>query len=455
MSTATTPKAVSRGDKQRLFAALDLLQEQRAETEQKNSSLMSAKEAEEDLLTRLRDLQVASGLPVNEDELRAAVRATREPTGIRYEVPDDGLARSLSSIYIQRARWLPATTIGLCLVVAGWVSVETTQYVSQKNFEGGVAAAQSTSSQLERDLEAAEAAVLAWPSGRGQDVYKAEFADAVASAGALIGQSKPLLASPTRETLPVIESRQDSARKTLESAKAHQSSSRQQADVVRAASQWLAFKPDGSWPEASQRIASRQSQLGVALDAGDIHRARGEIQAISALSGASATRATIREAAALVPAAGQTDAQALRNRGEAALLAGDMTAATAAISDIRALTDVLGLAYELRIVNENGVDTGFWRRPNNNPSAYNYYVVVDAIDASGNPVRVPVVNEENGKRETVSRFAVRVSETEFEGVKRDKMDNGLIDNPVVGTKRAGEVRTDYHMDAGAGIITNW
>jgi hypothetical protein len=44
----------------------------------------------------------------------------------------------------------------------------------------------------------------------------------------------------------------------------------------------------------------------------------------------------------------------------------------------------------------------------------------------------------------------------FDAVKADKQDNGLIDKPIVGTKRAGALAAEYSVDtAGGGVITHW
>lgn len=455
MSTALTPTNLSRDDKQRLFSALDVLQDKRAEADQKNSSLLDAKAAEEDLFNRLRELQVARGLPVDEAELRAAVRATREPTGVTYQAPRSGVIRSTAELYINRARWLPATTVVLVLALLGWGGVETTQHVRQQNFESAVAKAQGVQSRVDQKYKQAEQVLAQWPTGKGQAPHKAGFAASLESARNYLAQAWPILNSPTRQNLEEAAPFLVSAENALTQAQTFHALSSQQADLVAKGAQWLALSPDNGWPEAASRMAARKVQLNNALEAGDVSEAREHIQALSTLSTASSARATLREAAALVPSIGQVDAQALKSRGEAALLAGDLSASNQALGDLRTLTDAIATAYTLKIVNENGVDTGFWRRPDNNPSAYNYYVVVDALDASGNPVEIPVVNEENGQKKTTSRFAVRVSEAAFEAVKADKMDNGLVDNAILGTKRAGSVKPDYNMDAGAGIITNW
>lgn len=454
MSTAThTGK--SRAEKQRLFAALDLLQEQRAAADQKNSRLLDAKESEEDLYLRLRDLQVARGLPVNEEELRAAVRATREPTGISYQETPGGMARNLSTVYIKRAKWLPATTITCVLALAGWGTVETVQHVQEVRFERSVESAQNVHAELIQQVAREQNKLDTWPTGEGQSSHRAGFEALMNKANEQLVLVSKNLQTPSRASIESSVPLLREAKNSLREAQTFEASSRQQVKIVQDAKQWLSLSPDQRWPEAATRMQARQSQLASALSAGDIASAQIEMRAIASLSEAVDVRSRIREAVDLVPPVGQEEAQALKNRAESAILAGENASAQQALGDIRTLTEKIATSYTMKIVNENGVDTGFWRQHENSRSRYNYYVVVDALDASGNPVKIDVVNEENGERKRTSRFAVRVSESVFESVKADKMDNGLIDNPIVGVKKTGALDPEYHMDAGAGIITNW
>lgn len=55
----------------------------------------------------------------------------------------------------------------------------------------------------------------------------------------------------------------------------------------------------------------------------------------------------------------------------------------------------------------------------------------------------------------MSLFAIRVPPAEYERVKADKLDNGLIDDAVVGEKRRGELEADYRIAVAGGAITEW
>lgn len=144
-----------------------------------------------------------------------------------------------------------------------------------------------------------------------------------------------------------------------------------------------------------------------------------------------------------------------RSRAEGALAAADDAAASTTVGELERLAASLDLAYTLRIVNREGVQSGVWRYHEDAPGGKNYYLVVEAIDANGQSLTLPITNEETQRIETVSLFALRVPQAEYDKVKADKLDNGLIDEAVVGEKRRGELDVDYRVAVAGGAITEW
>lgn len=56
----------------------------------------------------------------------------------------------------------------------------------------------------------------------------------------------------------------------------------------------------------------------------------------------------------------------------------------------------------------------------------------------------------------VARWGVRVSETLYNAVARDKQDDGVIQNSLVGDKRRGELDIDFRLPVVPGAtITRW
>lgn len=149
------------------------------------------------------------------------------------------------------------------------------------------------------------------------------------------------------------------------------------------------------------------------------------------------------------------EAEELRNRGKAAAAEGDRGGALKAMESLTALRDTLRQEYSLRIVNRPGVKSGFWTFPEINTEATNYYVVVEALDPEGKALSLPILNEENGKTETVSIWGVRVPEQVYRSVEADKRDDGIIERNIVGIKQFGYLEIAYGIPVLGGAVTRW
>ncbi len=157
--------------------------------------------------------------------------------------------------------------------------------------------------------------------------------------------------------------------------------------------------------------------------------------------------------------AARTQAEALLRDGQAALAANNPEGARAAIASLEALRAKLVQTYQLRIVADG--TTGFYRIPDVNQSARNYYIVVEAIDPAGRALTLPIEDEEKvGRANTksvfdVSTWGVRVPQETFDAVARDKRDNGIIENRILGDKQRGELDPRYRMSVLGGAVTSW
>jgi hypothetical protein len=154
-------------------------------------------------------------------------------------------------------------------------------------------------------------------------------------------------------------------------------------------------------------------------------------------------------------AAARAEAARLLAEGEAAARAGNLAEARARRTALNDLAARLAAAYQVRIVNRPGEPSAVWRVPAANPRARNYYLIVEAIDRDGRPVEVPVTSEEDGRTASVSRWGLRVPEAEFERVRRDKLADGIIDQPVIGQKAAGSSATTWTVQTTGGAILSW
>jgi hypothetical protein len=149
------------------------------------------------------------------------------------------------------------------------------------------------------------------------------------------------------------------------------------------------------------------------------------------------------------------EAEAIRTRGKAFAAEGNREGAEEAVADLTALRDQLRQEYTLRVVNRSDVQSGFWTIPEVNTAATNYYIVVEALDADGNALSLPILNEENGETEVVSTWGVRVPENVYNGVAADKRDDGIVQINEVGRKSDGFLDVEYNMPVLGGAVTRW
>jgi Family of unknown function (DUF6384) len=141
--------------------------------------------------------------------------------------------------------------------------------------------------------------------------------------------------------------------------------------------------------------------------------------------------------------------------GRSALARRDAAGAKKAISDLDELRADLRREYGLRIISRPGEQSGVWRVPARNPSARNYYIVVEPVAPDGRILSLPVTSEETGQTQTVSKWAVRVSEDVFNQVRRDKNDDGIVQRNRLGEKRRGYLDVEYLMPVLGGAILTW
>lgn len=147
-------------------------------------------------------------------------------------------------------------------------------------------------------------------------------------------------------------------------------------------------------------------------------------------------------------------ADELRTRGKAYAAEGDKADAEKALADMTVIRDTLRQVYDLKIVNREGVKSGFWTFPEINTAATNYYIVVEAL-SDGKPLNLPILNEENGQTETVALWGVRVPESVYRTVEADKRDDGIIQGNIVGVKQYGFLDVDYTVPVLGGAVTRW
>ena len=153
---------------------------------------------------------------------------------------------------------------------------------------------------------------------------------------------------------------------------------------------------------------------------------------------------------------GDTLAETYYQDGVDAIAEENAAFAKIATVELQTLIDDLEASYEVRVV--YGPDeprSGVFRIPNDAPNVRNYYLIVEAVDAAGRNIEVPVISEEDQSFERVKKWGLRVSEEAFYNVADDKEDDQIIQKAVIGAKKQGYLTPDYSIDTDGGVIFKW
>lgn len=440
---------------ERLLVALkaaDTLKRQSDEA----SALLDTEAADAQTERALRELLALEGGQVDDATIAQAVAMSRTPAPLPFTTMPSGVGRGMAMLYIRRDRWLGKVLGGLAALGLAGTLWWTGDAVLQARFERQAQVAFATLQQQATRLEQAGLTVTKmapWPRLQAQaQALLAKATEISARAGTTLSGRAP-------EDDGTLGQAQVAGRQI---GKALQDIEELAGDAQRLTllkQQMAGFQARNGgavqWPELQAAMVQQRELFAQGLAQENVDTAGRAMAALGHMATAETDRAGLLAAAAGLPAALADEGRALVSKGEAALLAGQTQAAAGAAQDLRSLKALVATSYRMRIVNEPGVKSGVWRYPNDNPSGRNYYIVVDALDAQGNAVVVPIRNEETGRIEQVSRFAVRVPESFYEQVKADKTDNGLIDDDAVGAKAAGVLEPTFSVPVAGGFITSW
>jgi len=124
----------------------------------------------------------------------------------------------------------------------------------------------------------------------------------------------------------------------------------------------------------------------------------------------------------------------------------------------RALTSLntdLAKNYTLRIVSRPGELSGAITYHEDTPNVKRYYLIVEGLDASGEPVSVEVLSDETQEAKRVKIWGLGVPEEVFNRVAADKRDDQIIQNATIGLKKRGYEKPQYEIDTTGGTIWEW
>ena len=216
------------------------------------------------------------------------------------------------------------------------------------------------------------------------------------------------------------------------------------------------------------RLNRLRDEALAAIDRGDAADSKSRVQAlrtaVGAVLGTEALRAQARHA--LEVATTRVGRMTLDERAaprvadrtkavQGALEAGDDATLRSALEQLERLLTRLEQSYTLRIVSRPGERSGVWRTPVDRNDVRSYYIIVEAVGEDGRLVPLTITSDEDQRVYTATRFGVRVPESVYEQVKRDKQDNGIVDNADFGAKRAGAYEPTYRFETAGGWIVSW
>lgn len=158
----------------------------------------------------------------------------------------------------------------------------------------------------------------------------------------------------------------------------------------------------------------------------------------------------------------RTKSAALLSEGVFSVTANNIDRARTILGDMEKLLKALSAEYTI-VVNQTGGKVGLWRTYDKNPNQKRYYIIVNAVDANNQPVQVEIRNEEDGSIKTTSQWGEQVSLEEFERIKADRQNRGVVTNPIFAKKEKGYLSPQYSQglkssnkyDAATFRITRW
>lgn len=132
--------------------------------------------------------------------------------------------------------------------------------------------------------------------------------------------------------------------------------------------------------------------------------------------------------------------------------------ASRAVSNLDSALTFAKEPLTFRIISRPGEKSGVIRTPNDFADSKGVpYLIVEALDASGRPFEVSIMDSEVGEIRRAHTFGVRVTHEQFEQVKQDKMDDGLIENNLIGQKAVNsfKINFDSRVTSENKMITRW
>jgi hypothetical protein len=384
---------------------------------------LASDERDQALIEKVKRMYAAQGLEVSDEVIATGVAALKE-NRFTYQPPPRGSAW-LANLYVRRNRLakcgalLAAALVGLFFFYQfAFVAPEIRQRQKEaKNVSAIISQQQDQLTILKQRLTSLKQALnTAEKSATASEVAAKRF---LTEAGQQLNGAETRLDSLQKLALPQsisagdLSQHGDAIKRRLQERGELLKNVASQLDNAEAALNNL-----GELPGLREKLASQRQSL---LAASKEEAARVQTEKI------------------------YSDALADLNRG-------DVAGAQQESGAMQQLYERLVEEYEIRIVSRSGVPSGIRRTLPNRPGVQNYYLVVEAINPQGKRLPMPITSEENGKTYKVQQWGMRVDESLYDKVRRDKLDDGIIENNLFGIKERGYLTPRYLMPTTGGAI---
>jgi Family of unknown function (DUF6384) len=409
-----------------LMLAMDVVDTLRHQQELVNRELASD-ERDQALIDKVKQMYASQGLEVTDEIIAEGVAALKEDR-FAYRPPAPKGSLWLAKLYVNRSRWAKVGAVLAALLLAVFLFYRLA-YVGPEE-RSRVRAAQDINTQIEQQQDQTTSGkqrlkhlTQALSSARNKGIQQSELGAQRLSAEA----GKQLTAAENKleafDKLPL--SPDLDANSLGQRGAAVKSRLEQRASLVRETNAHLdkaeaAITGLNDLAVLPQKLSSQRNSL---LAEAQEDKARSQTEKI------------------------YRDATAALNRG-------DVQEALKGSAALQSLQNQVVQEYELKIVSRPGTASGVWREPPGRQGR-NYYVIVEAVTPKGERLTIPVTSEETGTTENVQQWGLRVDAALFDRIRRDKLDDGIIQNNRFGVKERGYLTPQYLMPTTGGAITRW
>lgn len=108
-----------------------------------------------------------------------------------------------------------------------------------------------------------------------------------------------------------------------------------------------------------------------------------------------------------------------------------------------------------QIIDRDGEKAGFRRMKDKNPDTTQWFLVIEAVDARGKAIPMPVMSMDTGEVKVVTKWAIQVPEKDFMKFSDEKKKTGEIANTVIGTAPSNQTEPKWSVKLTGNMLTEW